>query len=533
MKTIYNINHFFIGKDYLKEFDEEVLENNAIHLKILFMVLCIVDIVLLMLEVNVFKFLYKSEIGYRNFLYTHVLLLVLSVSYLTLITNINKKFYKGLNNIFILLVMTLITFFSINSQLPHGQISAYIIGIFCLASIITINPYESIFFFLVQYFFYVIGVLGIDTEWQFKATNITSASILTVIALALANFNYANYINNFKNKRAILTKNEEIKNLYNITDATLNKRTQQLMEANELLIKEINEKHKMELEVIRTGLLVEEKQKLLNEKIEYENLRTAFFANISHELRTPLTVIFSAEQMLALILKKSHIESNIQDINKYIYIIKQNCYRLIRLIGNFIDITKIDSAYFEICLKNKDIIKIVEDITLSVANFIEDKNLNLVFDTEIEEKILAVDEDKMERVILNLLSNAVKFTPAGGSIHVNIYDKTDKIIISVKDTGIGIPKDRLDTIFDRFVQVDKSMSRNREGSGIGLSIVSSIIEMHKGKIFIKSEEGYGSEFIIELPVENPAISGEVTETIECQDNINIEMINIEFSDIYT
>lgn len=135
--------------------------------------------------------------------------------------------------------------------------------------------------------------------------------------------------------------------------------------------------------------------------------------------------------------------------------------------------------------------------------------------------------------IFCISSISVKFTPPGGNIYVNIYDRNEKIVISVKDTGIGIPSDRHETIFDRFVQVDKSLSRNREGSGIGLSIVSSIIKMHKGIVRLKSQEGIGSEFIIELPVENLVSDLEFDKNIELSSTINTEMINIEFSDIYS
>ncbi|WP_051624237.1 sensor histidine kinase [Clostridium akagii] len=533
MKKLYNTNRFKLPGDYRKDFYKEILTNNTVHLRITFVILFIVNIIFVCLDIKVFKSLYKNKIGYRNVLYANMLILFISPLYVTLITVINKKFHLLVNRFIVLFIMTWSTFLSINAQLTNGQVSAYILGIFCISSIIIINPFESLFLFLLQYVLFVIGILNVDIDWGAKVSNLVSASLLTILALALANINYAYHFNNFKNKKLLSAKNEEINNLYIKTEDTLKKRTEQFKEANALLIKEMNEKHEMELQIVKTKLLIEEKQKLLNEKIEYEKLRTDFFANISHELRTPLTVIFSAEQMLDLIIKKPNIESNIDDISKYIHIIKQNCYRLIRLIGNLIDITKMDSSYFELTLKDTNIVKIVEDITLSVADFIEGKDIGLVFDTEIEEKVIAIDEIKMERVILNLLSNSVKFTPPGGNIYVNIYDRNEKIVICVKDTGIGIPSDRHETIFDRFVQVDKSLSRNREGSGIGLSIVSSIIKMHKGAVRLKSQEGIGSEFIIELPVENLVPDLKFDKTIELSSTINTEMINIEFSDIYS
>lgn len=274
----------------------------------------------------------------------------------------------------------------------------------------------------------------------------------------------------------------------------------------------------------------EEKTRLLNEAVEYDKIRTEFFANLSHELRTPINVILGTLQLIELKLKD--VPLNEKDTYKrYSRTMKQNCYRLIRLINNLIDVTKIDAGYFELHLNNCNIVNIVEEITLSVAEYVENKGITLLFDTEIEEKILACDGDKIERIILNLISNAIKFTEPGGSILVNIYDKGESVVISVKDTGIGIPADKHKQIFERFVQVDKSLTRNREGSGIGLSLVKSLVEMHQGEIQVNSEWKNGSEFIIELPVQVLS-DEEIFMPSSHNHNGNIEKIHVEFSDIY-
>lgn len=264
--------------------------------------------------------------------------------------------------------------------------------------------------------------------------------------------------------------------------------------------------------------------------IEKDKCKTEFLANVSHELRTPINIIFSAVQMLGL---KSSL-SNDTDLSfeRYNKMIKQNCYRLLRLIDNLIDISKIDAGFYNISIKDHEIIKIVEDITLSVANYIEDKNIELIFDTELEEKVIACDPDKIERIVLNLLTNAVKFTPEGGSIFVNIYDRDDYIAISVKDTGIGIPEDKKDIIFKRFCHSEKSSHLNSSGSGIGLSLIKSLVEMHKGNVHVSSSYGHGSEFTVNLPC---ALSNNLNTkpTFESSQTQNIEKINIEFSDIYS
>lgn len=201
--------------------------------------------------------------------------------------------------------------------------------------------------------------------------------------------------------------------------------------------------------------------------------------------------------------------------------------------NNIIDTTKIDAGFMNVDLMNCNIVNIIEDVTLSVAQFIEGKGVTLIFDTDTEEKTMACDPDKIERIMLNLLSNAVKFTEVGGSIFVNIYDKDDKIAISVRDTGLGIASHKIDIIFERFRQVDKSLSRRCEGSGIGLSLVSSLVKMHGGTISVKSKLGVGSEFIVELPVKLCDENCKKEEITDMVRKTQIQKCNIEFSDIYS
>ncbi|HGG0417738.1 TPA: ATP-binding protein [Clostridium sporogenes] len=273
---------------------------------------------------------------------------------------------------------------------------------------------------------------------------------------------------------------------------------------------------------------VEKNIELLNESREYNKLITDFLANISHELKTPLNVIFTAVQILDLYKKDAN---SYDKKEQYIKVIKQNCYRLMRLINNLLDTTKLDSGYLKLNLVNCNIVNLVEEITLSVVYYAESKNINIIFDTDVEEKIMAVDPDKIERIVLNLLSNAIKFTGSGGNIYVNIKDCKDSITIFVKDTGIGIPKDKIENIFDRFVQVDKTLRRNKEGSGIGLYLVKSFVNMHEGTIDIQSVIGKGSEFIINIPVKL------VKEDSEKENNVlyspSKEYVDMEFADIYS
>lgn len=308
---------------------------------------------------------------------------------------------------------------------------------------------------------------------------------------------------------------------------------------NEALLKE----HNTNLEkivVARTAQLtqmntqIEKKERKLKETIAFDQLRTEFFANLSHEIKTPINLISSVIQLLELEMKSNEISlSSVMD--RRLNILKQNSNRLLKLTNNLIDVTKIDCGYLKLNLQNCNIINIIENITLSVADYIKNKNMELLFDTTTEEIITAIDPTMIERIMLNLLSNAVKFTNPGGKIIVNITNSKKEIILSIKDTGIGIPKDQLDLIFNPFRQVNKSLTRSHEGSGMGLSIVKSLVNMHQGTIMAKSKHNKGSEFIITFPIKKlPSIEN----TSECypldySKNTHIEIINIEFSDIYS
>jgi len=271
--------------------------------------------------------------------------------------------------------------------------------------------------------------------------------------------------------------------------------------------------------------------KLFDANLEYEKLRIQFFANLSHEFRTPLNVILGTVQtMESNYISLTDSENDLILRNK-IKVLKQNGYRLLRLINNLIDITKIDAGNFKLKLTNENIVELIENIVFHVAEHVKRKELKIIFDTEIEERYLCCDSEAIERIILNLLSNSIKFTAKGGEIRINIYNRPEEVIITVEDTGIGIPEDEINNIFGLFRQVDKTFTRRHEGSGIGLALVKYLIEMHGGRISVSSKYGKGSKFIISLPV---IYSELVQKDFKQNDNINdkIEIINMEFSDIY-
>ena len=209
---------------------------------------------------------------------------------------------------------------------------------------------------------------------------------------------------------------------------------------------------------------------------------------------------------------------------------KQNCMRMIRLINNLMDITKLDSGFIKLNKKNGNIVSVVEDLVQSAVFYVKNKDIELIFDTNIEEKIMGFDYDMIERIVLNLLSNAFKYSHYNGKIYINLIDLGESIIIKVKDEGTGIPKNKLDVIFERFGQANCSLSRQCEGTGIGLYLVKAFTEIHGGKISVISNEGKGSEFSVVLPARLVKNEYNVNKVLF---ETNIERIEIEFSDIYS
>ena len=277
--------------------------------------------------------------------------------------------------------------------------------------------------------------------------------------------------------------------------------------------------------------IIDELQNAKNKAEEANNAKNTFVANISHELKTPIAVIFSAIQLFELKIDNTPGIDKL-DYSKHIRTIKQNCRRLTRLINNLIDITKVDGGFMSLQLVNVEIVGLVKKITLSVTEYAKVKGLELVFNAQINSMIIAVDPDKIERIVLNLLSNAIKFTEKNNTITVNVYENKNDVFISVRDNCIGISEEKLDHIFERFNQIGDLFSRNHEGSGIGLSLVKSFTEMHGGSISVETELGKGSEFIVRLPVNDEVEKNSVYNCNYDNNDIYKEMLRVELSDIF-
>ncbi len=255
-----------------------------------------------------------------------------------------------------------------------------------------------------------------------------------------------------------------------------------------------------------------------------------FLSNLTHEFKTPLNLIFSSIQLINKKIEKNKGFAE-EEISKYLKIINQNSYRILKLINNISDDNKIDLGYSKYSPINEDLIYFIETICESINSFVVSNNMSIIFDTDIEELMVAFDIEKMERILLNLISNAIKFRkPYDGTITISISHNEDYVNISVKDNGIGIEKDNLDKIFKKYVRLNDKRSLVREGSGIGLSLVDSLVKEHSGVISVDSIFGEWTEFMVSIP--NRTIENENNNMKDKCIVDRVEKIKIEFSDIY-
>lgn len=224
-----------------------------------------------------------------------------------------------------------------------------------------------------------------------------------------------------------------------------------------------------------------------------EQMRKDFVANVSHELKTPVTSIkgFSETLLDGAMDDKKALEA-------FLKIILQESDRLQSLIQDLLDLSKIEQQGFNLSIQNFDITATLDEVLAIVQKKAVDKEIDLVYEKINNPVMIEADADRMKQVFLNLITNAIAYTPKGGRIILSLTELQSKLVIKIKDTGIGIEKKEIPRIFERFYRVDKARSRNSGGTGLGLAIVKHLVEAHRGTIVVESEVGQGTTFIIEL-----------------------------------
>lgn len=223
-----------------------------------------------------------------------------------------------------------------------------------------------------------------------------------------------------------------------------------------------------------------------------EKIKNDFLSSISHDLKTPINVIYSSVQ----VQEKFYVDENINKIGHYNQVNKENCITLMRLANNLIDSSKIDYDYLKPNFKVYNIVTLVEDSILNLAEYIKEKKLTYIFDTDEEELYVKCDQEFIQRIILNLISNSIKYTKRGG-IRVQIKSNRNKVIIDFTDTGEGMDKDFIEKAFLRYSKGNKKGIKNKS-TGIGLYIVKSLVELQNGTIYINSIKDAGTNVRLEF-----------------------------------
>lgn len=469
---IFDRKKFFSSSNDFKEFENYRIGINTSRTNI-----CITLLFPLMLFLCCFSVLFYNRfksnyLHKKTIFFLHIFLCIICVLwciyYKLLYNNLKFIYNRIIYWTFINLIICATTLIGLYNPNNYSEISAYIMIIFIACAIFYIPPATSIPTFGISYLITILFIFYNNSmPLNIKISAFISCTIGLLFSLVISYNLYLHFFYNYKRN----------------------------------------------LELLRTNKRLE----------ELESSKSLYFTNFSHELKTPLNIIYSAQQMLKLMIEKKNINNT--NYIKYLNIIKHNTNTLTKLIENLIDISKLETCCFKINLVNEDIVKVVENISLSAVSYVKDNGLSLTFDTDCEEKIITFDPDLMERVILNLLSNAIKFTPKGGNILVTISTTNEYIYISVKDNGIGIPENMLDSIFNRFTQVE-GQSMNKHGSGIGLALVKSLIELHEGTITVSSKVNEGSTFTFTLP--NKRTDNTINNNFETSKS---ERIDFEFSDI--
>jgi two-component system phosphate regulon sensor histidine kinase PhoR len=231
----------------------------------------------------------------------------------------------------------------------------------------------------------------------------------------------------------------------------------------------------------------------ITELKKLEQMRKDFVANVSHELKTPVTSIKGFTETLL-----DGAMNNQETLEAFLSIILKESDRLQSLILDLLELSKIEQQGFQLSIQKLDLRLLLEEVITIINGKAVEKDMRLKFFCKLEKVFIEGDADRLKQVFINLIGNAINYTPREGEVTVILLDNGENVRIHVKDSGVGIEKEEIPRIFERFYRVDRARSRNSGGTGLGLAIVKHLVEAHQGTISVRSELGKGSEFIIEL-----------------------------------
>ncbi len=244
---------------------------------------------------------------------------------------------------------------------------------------------------------------------------------------------------------------------------------------------------------------MENRNVLLEQKVVFERSKSELIAGLSHEFKTPLNIILSSLDLIRLKSCKENEKRFQNEYEKFFNYAYQNCYKLLRLSSNLLDSDKMENEFYRLHITKVQLYCLLQRIVDAAVIYANAKKVELFLHSQADEKAwIACDEDSVERILLNLLSNSIKNSREGGEIHVTLEEQPDFFLIKVEDNGVGIPQEVLPQIFDKFITGQNMASGHREGSGIGLSLVKLLTELHGGTVSVESELGIGSRFSFTL-----------------------------------
>ncbi|MFY4774629.1 two-component system histidine kinase PnpS [Metabacillus sp. RGM 3146] len=235
----------------------------------------------------------------------------------------------------------------------------------------------------------------------------------------------------------------------------------------------------------------------ITELKKLEQMRKDFVANVSHELKTPITSLKGFTETLL-----DGAMDDRQTLEYFLSIILKESDRLQSLIQDLLDLSKIEQQGFKLNVSNCDIKEVLEEIVVMLSGKADEKEVSLSLESEDSHVYAYGDVNRIKQIFINLINNALTYTPKGGKVNVILENKPRHAVVTVRDTGVGIKKEEIPRIFERFYRVDKARSRNSGGTGLGLAIVKHLVEAHKGYITVKSDVGEGTVFTVRFNKEN-------------------------------
>ncbi len=484
LSSINSISLSFIDNKLERSFREQYFNKSLYPFRVSFITIILLYSIFGYLDLSINKELVDSFLKIRFLFVVPVLFIIYIISF----TKLFRKIWQGLLAFsFIITGIGIIIMLLLNPNnifYYGGMLLIYMAGFFFVKLRFLTATISAILLLLI----YNLGILffehkyGIDFENLYVSNAFYLASII-ISMIALYNIELLERNDFFQNK-LLIEKQEVISESNRNLEEKVKLRTALLNEQNHKLIEEVSNRKKIEERLIKAKETAEENNRL----------KTAFLNNMSHEIRTPLNGIIG---FLELFREPDLSE---EEKSRYLDIINASSDRLIQTVMDIIDISKIEAEQVKVYLTDVSVNNILIESLDFFSNQANKKNIKLTSSPELSDKesVVMTDNQKLNGILTNLIRNAIKFTDKG-SIDFGYKVKGRFLEFYVKDTGIGIPENCQETIFNRFEQVDNKDTRAYEGSGLGLSISKAYVEMLGGKIWLISEKGIGTEFKFTIP----------------------------------